>query len=260
MASTPPPRVLLIGIDFYQPGTVCTNSEGKAVKINNLQGCVEDVTNIQSHFLNILKVPPENITILTSRSPQPHTPLTDAEDAFTATAENIRAALRNLVETTPADTPIYIHYSGHGARSPTSYPKLKGSVKAWDECLVPCDARCGGPVIRDVELGDVLHQMSQKGLFVTLVLDCCHSGGATRDDDDENNEAGLAFRCLEENWPVRDAAMSACQLEDSVKLELCRETQKVWWDKPGAYEIIAACEANQKAGERDGHGLLYTSL
>ncbi|KAL4933492.1 caspase domain-containing protein [Aspergillus undulatus] len=267
MSSTFAPRVLLIGIDFYQPARACA-PEDKKVKINNLHGCVKDVTRTQSYLLNILKVPAENITMLTSNPPQPDAPLTDAEGTQSArslipsepiaTAENIRAALRDLVDKTPPCTPIYIHYSGHGVRSPTLWPELKGSNKAWDECLVPCDALCGGPVIRDVELGDLLHRMSQKDLFVTLVLDCCHSGGATRDDDDDTDEDGFAFRCLEEDWMVRDAVASAA--EDGIRLQLSQPHTKVWWDKPGAYEFMAACEANQKAGERDGHGLLSTSL
>ena len=75
---------------------------------------------------------------------------------------------------------VYVHYSGHGGRTPTSIPKVKG-VQALDESLVPIDI--GDPkaqYLRDHELARLLKDMVEKGLNVTIVLDSCHSGGATR--------------------------------------------------------------------------------
>ena len=47
--------------------------------------------------------------------------------------------------------------------------------------------------LRDVELAHLLSAMVAKGLVVTVVLDSCHSGGATRGTD----EAGVAPRGAE---------------------------------------------------------------
>ncbi|KAF8538860.1 hypothetical protein BDD12DRAFT_840666 [Trichophaea hybrida] len=81
-------------------------------------------------------------------------------------------------EARPGDV-VYIHYSGHGAQARTVYPELKGP-NSVDEALVPCDIHCGGRYLRDFELAELLDIMVQKGLVVTIVLDSCHSGSASR--------------------------------------------------------------------------------
>ena len=50
-----------------------------------------------------------------------------------------------------------------------------------DEALVPIDiGTTSGNYLRDLEVSYLLQAMVDKGLVVTLVLDSCHSGGATR--------------------------------------------------------------------------------
>ncbi|KAL7625301.1 hypothetical protein AAE478_004517 [Parahypoxylon ruwenzoriense] len=261
--ATPPPQVLLIGVDFYEPGTEILNSRGQPFNIRNLTGCVADVTKIEDHFVKALEVPPECIVKLTSPVVSSQTPAGPTEPAERPserpTGENIRLALDDLLKS-PSGTPIYIHYSGHGARAQTVWPKHKGGEKAWDECLVPCDARCGGRVIRDLELGEKLYLMSQKDLLVTIVLDCCHSGGATRDDEDGD----IIFRGLDEDWTDRDIP----PIDNYVLDILCsRKPAKVnqgqamnWLKEPSRYELMAACEAHQLAGEQGQHGLLSSEL
>ncbi|KAI5918891.1 caspase domain-containing protein [Camillea tinctor] len=262
-ATTPPPLVLLIGIDFYEPGAQILNSGGRPFEIKNLTGCVADVTEIEEYLVKVLKVPPECITKLISTtlpsqaSAGPTRPVKKASNR--PTGKNIRLALNNLLQS-PEGTPIYIHYSGHGARSQTVWPEHKGSGDAWDECLVPCDARSGGMVIRDLELGTLLYMMSKKGLLVTIILDCCHSGGATRDDDEDD----IIFRGLDEYWTDRKLP----PINNSVLDLICPKKESEgnhgqamnWLNEPGRYELIAACEAHQLAGEKGQHGLLSFEL
>ena len=75
---------------------------------------------------------------------------------------------------------VYIHYSGHGGRAKSIYPKEIKS-NGIDEALVPTDIGTGdGQYLRDLELAVLLKRMVDKGLLVTLILDSCHSGGSTR--------------------------------------------------------------------------------
>jgi hypothetical protein len=86
---------------------------------------------------------------------------------------------------------VYIHYSGHGARTTTIFADLKKETDDIDEALVPCDINMGGKYLRDYELGALLENLVAKGLIVTLVLDCCHSGGALRGYTDDESKTGL---------------------------------------------------------------------
>ncbi|MCJ8281433.1 MAG: caspase family protein, partial [Rivularia sp. ALOHA_DT_140] len=73
-----------------------------------------------------------------------------------------------------------MQYSGHGGRATTNYPQLKGD-NGIDEGFVPVDIGTGeGQYLRDLELAMLMKKMVDKGLVVTLVIDCCHSGGTVR--------------------------------------------------------------------------------
>ena len=75
---------------------------------------------------------------------------------------------------------VYIHYSGHGGRTVTAYPEIKGA-NGVDEGLVPLDI--GDPnsqYLRDIEMHTLIQNLVDKGVVLTVVFDCCHSGGATR--------------------------------------------------------------------------------
>ena len=98
------------------------------------------------------------------------------------TYSNIVKQWRAVTDTARAGDIVYIHYSGHGGRAKTVFPDHKPTGR--DESLAPCDIndRDRGRYLRDVEIAALLQRMAQKQLVTTLVLDSCHSGGATRGD------------------------------------------------------------------------------
>ena len=96
------------------------------------------------------------------------------------TYENMVHAFRRLTEMAARGDQVYIHYSGHGGRSPTIVPRLKGP-NGLDESLVPIDiGNSSAHYLRNVEIARLLKGLVDKGLVVTVVFDCCHSGGAAR--------------------------------------------------------------------------------
>jgi Caspase domain len=168
-------HALLIGIDYYKPNRF----------YKSLKGAVRDINLVEAFLQNNLQVPPAQIFKLISVAPE-DTVLSDiraADPSQEPTYEHIIQAFQTLTETARSGDQVYIHYAGHGGRSTTIYPHLKQGV-AQDEGLVPMDLgdSSEGRYIRDVEMTTLLKRMTDKGLIVTMVLDSCHSGGATRGD------------------------------------------------------------------------------
>ncbi|WP_445240206.1 caspase family protein [Microcoleus vaginatus] len=221
---------LLIGIDYYLPNRL----------YKNLKGAVRDINLVASYLSETLKIPSERIFKLTSPNPEV------AEIIETKnpepTYENIVAKFKAITELAQPGEQVYIHYSGHGGRTTTIYPELKGKDQL-DEGIVPIDiGNESGRYLRDVELATLLKRMTDKGLIVTLVLDSCHSGEATRGDDvairgtgetdtaPRDSESLVAQRQeLIENWHA---------LTDGIPASI---TPGHWLPQPRDYVLLAAC-------------------
>jgi hypothetical protein len=170
---TPTLHALLVGINRYLPA----RTPGTAYP--SLTGSVRDVQEMARYLVEDLGVPEENVRRLTaSTSWHGEEPSEPPEDR--PSAANLRRELERLQKLAKPGVQLLLHYSGHGARSPTQLPEVKGPG-AHDECLVPYDARNPEtPLVRDYELSYLLRDLVERGAFVTLILDCCHSGGALR--------------------------------------------------------------------------------
>ena len=87
-----------------------------------------------------------------------------------ATLTNIRTALNNLSDRVQDGDRVFIHYSGHGTRSPD--PQAGGCVEA----LLPYDGMSKG-VISNSEMAGLLSSITQKTDKLFVMYDACHSGG-----------------------------------------------------------------------------------
>jgi len=87
-----------------------------------------------------------------------------------ATLANIRFALNNLSDRVQDGDRVFIHYSGHGTRSPD--PQVGGCVEA----LLPYDGMSKG-VISNSEMAGLLSSITQKTDKLFVMYDACHSGG-----------------------------------------------------------------------------------
>lgn len=91
---------------------------------------------------------------------------------------------------------VYIHFSGHGQ----AYEDLSGDEDdGWDEAIVPYDAMRqyksgvydGSCHIIDDELEGYISSIRKKAGskgYVYLILDACHTGGASRGDETDEEE------------------------------------------------------------------------
>ncbi|MGB3759287.1 MAG: caspase family protein [Rivularia sp. (in: cyanobacteria)] len=169
---------LLIGIDCYLP-----NRLSNGVSYRNLGGSVRDINHVEEFLLRQPKKPTQIFKLTSSNPdftefgefPQPKEP-----ESQLPTYKNIVAKFQELTQTASSGDLVYIQYSGHGGRAITHYPQIKGE-NSIDEGLVPVDIGTGkGQYLRDLELAMLMKKMVDKGLVVTLVMDCCHSGGTVR--------------------------------------------------------------------------------
>ena len=169
---------LLIGINFYYP-----NLLSNGARYGNLDGAVNDIDRVEQ-FLNRQPQKPDRIYKLTATPAETRStldrPTANETEANLPTYANIIKSFNDLTEEAKAGDKVYIHYSGHGGRATSIYPKNIKS-NGIDEALVPTDIGFDdGRYIRDLELAVLLKRMVDKGLIVTLILDSCHSGGSTR--------------------------------------------------------------------------------
>jgi hypothetical protein len=165
-------HALVIGCDFYMPNATPEGS------YPSLHGCVRDATRVEEFLRQRAGLTDDRLVRLTSTQGAAGSPAEPPDRR--PTYENIVAGFRALTSRARPGDHVYIHYSGHGGRCPTIVPKVKGK-EGRDEALVPVDiGNSAARYVRDVEVAKLLKEMTDKGLVVTVVFDCCHSGGATR--------------------------------------------------------------------------------
>ena len=230
---------VLIGVDCYMP-----NRTPDGETYPSLRGCVRDVQSVAAFLRTKMAVPDERIFMLTA-SGAGAAPVEPKEEW--PTYENMVRALQRLTEIARRGDQVYVHYSGHGGRTPTMFPGVKGDG-GLDESLVPTDiGDPGARYLRDLEIAFVLEAMSQRGLVVTLVLDSCHSGGATRGVDARKRGISKPDRTPRPKTslvaPIERLAARAGAGTRGVA------SASGWLAKPEGYVLIAACRAHEKAFE-----------
>ena len=243
--NSPKLYALLIGIDRYMP-----NKLPDGGYYPDLGGCVRDISHVEQMLRSTLGLTDDRIFRLTASV------LTEGQspeaESQRPTYENMVAAFNNLTTLTQPGDQVYIHYSGHGGRTPTMFPALKGE-NGLDESLVPTDiGNKGTRYLRDVEMSHLLKAMSDKGLLVTMVLDSCHSGGATR------GLGGGAVRGISSidttERPADSLVASNEELSRTWLNVTSGNTRSVnaasgWLPQMKGYVLLAACRANELANE-----------
>lgn len=188
-------RALLVGINDYP------NPEDR------LEGCVNDCFRM-SEVLQELGFDPENIRLV----------LNDR-----ATSGAVLDRLDWLLED-PADGDLRVlYYSGHGARIPDYGPDERVDHK--DECLCTYDFDWDPDhCITDDRFYEYYSQLPYGTNFLAI-LDCCHSGGMTRDGGprirglsppDDIRHRGMMWDSEKQMWKERALALADRRLTANV--------------------------------------------
>lgn len=158
-------RALIIGIDKYQqtpqtPAAFAARGNGERAGWQNLSGCVNDARSVYQLITARYGFMPQNIDTMYNEQ---------------ATHETILNAINALIgECQPqAGDVVFIYYAGHGSQVKNSR-SYDGTGQ--DQTMVPSDLWD----IRNKELSPLFNQFIDKGVTLTLIFDCCHSGGIAR--------------------------------------------------------------------------------
>ncbi len=126
-----------------------------------------------------------------------------------ATHQNVVQAVSALIDKAGSNTEVLIYFSGHGSRLPDSSGAAGVELDGKDSTFVVFDAREKSTPfdLTDDELFSLLQALCAKTAHVTLITDCCHSGGVARGDSRSSSrlapEADAAFdpATVEAFWP-----------------------------------------------------------
>jgi len=145
-------KALLIGINYFgQP--------------NALHGCINDVTNMSSFLHSKFGYRREDMVILTDDQRNPLSIPTKA---------NIIRAMHWLVKDAQPHDSLFIHFSGHGGRT----PDLDGDEDdGYDDVIYPLDYRVAGHIVDD-DMHAIMVRPLRPGVRLTAIFDSCHSGTA----------------------------------------------------------------------------------
>jgi metacaspase-1 len=210
-------KALLVGINKYKlPGS-------------DLQGCVNDVTNMRSILLTYFGFAVKQIRVVTDER---------------ATKANIMKRLEWLVKGAKAGDRLVFHYSGHGSQiRDREGDELKDNL---DEILCPHDMDWDGAYIVDDDLGRLFSKIP-KGVNLEVFLDSCHSGTATREMRVAGNvpdEMIIKQRFLQ---PPVDIL---CREEDGLPVKRLMRGNP----SPMTHVLFAGCRENQTSADANING------
>jgi hypothetical protein len=146
----PRKHALLVGINDYK-------------SINDLQGCINDVTNVRYILKTFFGFTNDDIRVLTNER---------------ATKKNILYRLEKMVKKARRGDSLIFHFSGHGSQiRDRDNDELKDHM---DELICPYNMNWDDGYITDDMLRAILDQL-QQGVKMEIILDSCHSGTGTRE-------------------------------------------------------------------------------
>ncbi|CCO36746.1 hypothetical protein BN14_10890 [Rhizoctonia solani AG-1 IB] len=160
-AAKPPLHALIIGINKYIANVP-------------LGAAVPDALAFKAYLTDDLSVPEDQITIILDDQAK----RADIIKAFQDLAQPDNGIKR--------DDPIVIYYAGHG--SEIDPPPDRSANGPLVQCIIPQDTSKDAEIvpIPDFTIGTLVHRISQeKGNNITLIFDCCHSAGGSRDELEE---------------------------------------------------------------------------
>ncbi|MCP3959290.1 MAG: caspase family protein [bacterium] len=213
----PARHALLIGINRYPhiPGA-------------DLQGAVNDAAQIHALLTARFGFGADEIVMLCDEA---------------ASRDAIRAQMATIAARVGSGDLVAFFFAGHGSRIEGT-----GSRDPAIESIVPADSGRDPKPNRDIpdlEIDRWVQQLNRATPFVTLIMDCCHSGSVTRDPFSENIRAALSDLRGFGAWAAEDDSDFSLESE----IERPDGSTAAWIAGRRQAVVLAACQAQELAWE-----------
>jgi len=170
-------RTLLIGCNY------------RKTRDAQLKACHDDVTSMKDFLVNVHGFP---------ESPDLMTILMDDKKHKAPTHKNMTEAFKKLTEQSKPGDAVFVLFTGHGCRTMDS--SIDVTAESYDEALLPSDYEESG-IIRDTLMFKTLFAPMKKGVTVTCIIDCAHTGvmidlpylWSTKDSKKEEQQAKMSL-------------------------------------------------------------------
>ncbi|KAL8733805.1 MAG: hypothetical protein Q9181_003438 [Wetmoreana brouardii] len=222
---------VLIGIDHY--------------KDKPLKGAVRDVAKISAYLEEYHR----SVTIYPFTATRPSDvgrDLLQEENVRWPTYENIVGKFEDILSKANPGEFVHIHFSGHGTRCEANKLEEFSNKATGDLALVLWAANSTGQrCLKGYTLAALIKRMIDKGLQVTLVLDCCFSGSVMRHPIKHYRPRYLHCCHTETEYPLHE---NDSTLAKHPILRSARNHTR-WLLNPEKYTILAAANPWEIAGE-----------
>jgi hypothetical protein len=222
---------------YAMPTSSCTgNKKALLVGINyfgsksELRGCINDVQNVKSMITQKFGFEEDaaHMLVLTD----------DQQGRKSPTRENIIHGMKWLIEGAKDGDSLFFHFSGHGG---TQTDKDGDEADGKDETIIPVDYLTKGMIVDD-DIHSMLVAPLPKGVRITAVMDCCHSGSVFDLPYSYKVDGSLEIIEIDNRKEAINAAIAAGKaLIDGAKLEAATH---------GANAIMNIIKMNQPQGEK----------
>ena len=235
---------LLAGIDFY--------------RTRPLQGAVRDVEEIQQYLQTHYEA--VDMQTLTASPPADAEALHPLETPESwPTYENVISGLDRITSKAQRGDFVYVHFSGHGTQRTDPKASNTSNINTGHLALVLYDSKAlgGFRYLHGWILAQKMKTMVDKGLLVTLVLDCCFSGSVVRHG--RKSEARIRTVAYD---PDADTAHPSNLPSANTNPDTLRDAhlRPEWLINPDSYTILSACNPYENAGEYDDQGEMHGAL
>ena len=145
-------RALLIGCNY------------KKTPDAQLRASHDDVRSMKDFLVNVYGFPESNDLMTVLMDDKTHEP---------PTHQNITKAFKQLAEMSQPGDAVFVLFTGHGCRVLDS--PIDSESESYDEAFLPSDFEETG-IVRDTLLFKTLFAPMKKGVTVTCIIDCSHTG------------------------------------------------------------------------------------
>lgn len=226
---------ILIGINSYDSETG-----------TSLRGCVPDVQEI-TKLLKQSCIEGLSIYRFTASLQPGSSQPTEPKEQW-PTYDNIRSRICAVIQDARRGDHVYIHFSGHSTKVPP-----KESHSNWDTGDLALVVRAGPDASEERyfhgrELAEHLRDMVDKGVGVTIVLDCCYSGSTPRND--EVVRYVLYRPEVDERYPPKAKAAQLDTIEPEQSTPRGKRLATLipdWLANPEGYTILTSSDATERA-------------